>query len=98
MILSLFTALLACNPQDGGECSYADYEGTCTVEEDGSMTFSSIIDGEEMTFSGNDAGDLEIGEVVDCTLSYITEGTCSPCVMDTGDCGDEVYDFMASLH
>ena len=54
MSVTLFTLLMACDNKDGGPCTYDDYIGTCKREEDSSITFTGEIEGETVTFSGND--------------------------------------------
>ena len=98
-------SLLACGPKtttntapiEGGSCTYDDYPGTCIYEEDGSVTFVGTISGEEVSFSRNDIysvpeqGEPTIGTEIPCTISYITQGTCTPCLLDVGSCGTEAF-------
>ena len=95
-MLSLCIFLLSgCLPESGGDCSYDDYTGTCTLEENGSLTFTGSIDGSNVTIQeieGYDALDeLEVGESIECTFSFISEGTCSPCSIDVGSCSGDAY-------
>ena len=100
LIFGLFNLFIACNPfhQEGGECFYDRYEGTCEIVDDLSATFTGEIDGEVVTLSVELYDDYEAGESIACTLSYITEGTCSPCMLDIGDCGDDAWDYLESIH
>ena len=90
--LLLFTG---CLPDSGGDCSYDDYTGNCTFEEDGSITFTGAIDGNNVTISDNEGYDsvneIEVGESTECTISFISEGTCSPCSIDVGNCSGDAY-------
>lgn len=85
-------ACAACNGVDGGPCSYDEVDGTCTGDSDGTFTFSGTEDGQAVSYAGNTASDpLDEGESVDCTLSRITSGTCTPCILDLGECGSEAF-------
>ncbi len=92
--LSLFL-LTSCLPDSGGDCSYDDYTGTCTMEDDGSLTFTGNIDGNTVTIVDNEGyesfDELEVDESMQCTISFISEGTCSPCSIDVGSCSGDAY-------
>lgn len=98
--ISLFLSILLTGCEwekniDGGPCTYDDFPGTCTGEGDGLFTFEGDINGAATTLSGNtldDADALPSGESVSCTLSVETDGTCTPCLFDIGQCGDEAWD------
>ena len=81
----------------GGDCSYEDYPGTCVYDDAGHFTFSGNVEGKEVSFEGNSyTPGLEeqapaAGSSVGCTLSYITQGTCTPCVFDIGECGSDAF-------
>ena len=95
MPYALLIVLFGCQRQDGGSCSYDDYTGTCTLEADGSVTFTGNIDGNSVTIPDNDiypsTDDLVTGDSLECTLSFIYEGTCSPCSLDIGECSGNAY-------
>ena len=89
---------------EGGACEYDDYPGVCRVESDGSLTYSGDIGGEAATLAGNSA-DLPSGQTapsegtsLDCTISYITTGTCTPCLLDIGSCGSEAFAYIENLN
>ena len=82
---------------DGGPCEYDDFIGTCTVEEDLSVTFTGNIQGEDVSLVGNIASGYSAGDSVDCTISYITEGTCTPCTLSIGECGSEAFAYIENL-
>ena len=96
MFITILTLLIACDNKDGGPCTYNDYVGTCTREEDSSITFTGEIEGETVTFTGNDGWNIEEGASAECTISYITEGTCTPCLLDLGDCGSEAFSYIGN--
>ena len=81
----------------GGPCEYDDYLGKCTVEEDLSVTFTGNIQGEDVYLVGNTASGYSAGDSVDCTISYITEGTCTPCILSIGECGSEAFAYIENL-
>ena len=82
---------------EGGNCSYDEYEGTCTYEIGGVFTFTGTINGEEVSYAGNpytlgpNENEPASGTSVDCVLSYINTGTCTPCMIDIGECGSEAF-------
>ena len=76
---------------EGGSCEYNDYLGKCTVEDDLSVTFTGNIQGEDVYLVGNTASGYSAGDSVDCTISYITAGTCTPCILSIGECGSEAF-------
>jgi len=82
---------------EGGPCEYDDYLGKCTVEEDLSVTFTGNIQGEDVYLVGNTASGYSAGDSVDCTISYITEGTCTPCILSIGECGSEAFAYIENL-
>ena len=81
----------------GGPCEYNDYPGSCQVEEDLSVTYTGTIEGEVVTLQGNVGNGVSAGDTLDCTLSYITEGTCTPCVLDVGECGSDAFGHLQNL-
>jgi len=95
MPYALLTLFFGCKPQDGGSCSYDDYSGTCSIEEDGSITFIGNIDGNSVMIPDNNiyesTDELENVESLECTISFIYEGTCSPCFLDIGECSGNAY-------
>ena len=68
----------------GGQCVYEDFDGTCTIEEDGEATFSGVVKDEEFSYtnayttSSEDGTEPEVGTNVDCTINVMTQGTCTP--------------------
>lgn len=82
---------------EGGPCEYDDYLGKCTVEEDLSITFTGNIEGEDVYLVGNSATGYSAGDSVDCTISYITAGTCTPCILSIGECGSEAFAYIENL-
>ena len=81
----------------GGPCEYNDYEGKCTVEEDLSVTFTGTIEGEDVYLAGNTATGVTAGDSIECTISYITLGTCTPCLLSIGECGSEAFAYIENL-
>ena len=81
----------------GGPCEYDDFIGKCTVEDDLSVTFTGNIQGEDVYLVGNTASGYSAGDSVDCTISYITEGTCTPCLLSIGECGSEAFAYIQNL-
>ena len=85
---------------DDQGCTYKDYIGTCTYETGGFFTYTGIVEGTEVSFEGNPytlgPADNEpaAGSSVECTLSYMTTGTCTPCLIDIGACGSEAFSGM----
>ena len=82
----------------GGPCEYNDYEGKCTVEEDLSVTFTGTIEGDDVYLPGNTATGVSAGDSVECTISYITLGTCTPCILSIGECGSEAFAYIENLN
>ena len=82
---------------EGGGCTYDEYEGTCTYEDAAFFTFTGTINGEEVSYAGNpytlgpEENEPAAGSSVDCVLSYINTGTCTPCLIDIGECGSEAF-------
>ena len=81
----------------GGPCEYDDFIGKCTVEDDLSVTFTGNIQGEDVYLVGNTASGYSAGDSVDCTISYITDGTCTPCLLSIGECGSEAFAYIENL-
>ena len=88
-----FISLVGCDNDKG--CEYTAYEGTCYGEADGTFSFEGSVDGETITLVGN-GGDSELaeGESAACALEIIQAGTgtCTPCLLDLGECGDGAWD------
>ena len=82
---------------EGGPCEYDDYLGKCTVEDDLSVTFTGNIQGEDVYLVGNTASGYSSGDSLECTISYITEGTCTPCLLSIGECGSEAFAYIENL-
>lgn len=80
---------------DGGDCTYDSYPGTCTGEGEGLFTYAGDVNGEAVSAAGNPLSSLEslgADETTACTLQFITTGSCTPCLLDIGSCGDEAWD------
>lgn len=86
---------------DGGRCTYEDYPSVCVYEGNGNATLVGTINGEDVSFAGNtisfdpNHSEPAIGAEIPCTISYITQGTCTPCLLDVGSCGTEAFDRFA---
>ena len=102
ILLALALTLGACGgggddtptPTTAGGCTYDEYPGTCTGTGDGEFTYTGDVEGTTVTYTGNELAsgtELADGASTDCTLSYITGGTCTPCLVDIGDCGSEAF-------
>ena len=89
----LISSQISC---EGGDCQYDDLVGTCSYSSADRFDFTFVIDGEEVTYTDNayfeDEQPLAEGESIECTLSFITDGTCTPCLFDIGECGSDAYD------
>ncbi len=82
----------------GGACEYNDYVGKCAVEEDLSVTFTGTIEGVDVSLPDNTATGLTVGDSLECTISYITVGTCTPCILSLGECGSEAFAYIDNLN
>ena len=82
---------------DGGPCEYDDYIGKCTVEDDLSVTYTGNIQGEDVYLVGNTASGYSAGDSVECTISYITTGACTPCILNIGECGSDAFAYIENL-
>ena len=86
---------------EGSDCVYKEYEGTCIYESDGVFTYTGTIEGEEVSFEntpytlGPEDNEPATGTSVVCVLSYITNGTCTPCLINIGECGTEPFAGMS---
>jgi hypothetical protein len=82
----------------GGPCTYDEYPGTCTVtgadaEGNSLFTFEGSVNGERVGLADNAANEPKAtGTTSDCTLKFITTGTCTPCLLSIGSCGKEAWD------
>lgn len=98
VVLVLVTASADAQTKVGSTCEYSEYPGTCTVtsvDPDGTVhfTYEGAIDGEAVTLAENTAiSGGAVGTQVDCTLQFITQGTCTPCVISIGSCGTEAWE------
>lgn len=98
MIAILFISTSACaQTKVGGTCDYDEFPGECTVTQvdpEGTVnfTYEGEVEGDAIVLSEN-TGTIEgpVGTVVDCTLQFITEGTCTPCLFSVGSCGQEAW-------
>ncbi len=97
--LGAFTGF-ACVPGSGG-CTYDDYAGTCTGEGEGLFVFEGTIGGEVVTLPGNTLNAVEtplaVGETRACKLMDAKTGTCTPCLFDIGEAGQEAWERCATL-
>jgi hypothetical protein len=86
---------IAASCTGGGPCVYDVYVGLCTGTGGNQFTYEGEVGGEEVTLTGNSLGVLTLdeGEFVECEIGWIEEGTCTPCTIDIGSCGDEAWDF-----
>lgn len=87
----------------GGPCTYDDSPGVCTatgVNTEGKtlFTFEGTVSGERVSLADNEANEaMTVGTTTDCSLRFITSGTCTPCLFSIGSCGKEAWDaFRAS--
>ncbi len=85
----------------GGACKYEEFAGTCAAEpatEGAKPTavFTGEVRGEQVSLPGNPAmNDGPLPADGACKLAFITQGTCSPCVIQDGlACGDPAMDLM----
>lgn len=105
-MVSLIIFLLACGsketntstlPTDGGSCTYEEYSGVCIYQGSGIVTFTGSVNGEDVSFEGNEISlgpeenEPAVGTEIPCTISYITQGTCTPCLLDIGSCGSQAF-------
>lgn len=91
------TAIDTADDVVGGSCEYNDYLGKCAVEEDLSVTFTGNIEGIDVNLPGNTATGVTVGDSLECTISYITVGTCTPCILSLGECGSEAFAYIENL-
>ncbi len=98
MVSILLISTTACaQTKVGGPCDYDEFPGSCTVTQvdpDGTVRFAyeGSVEGDAVVLREN-TGTIEgpVGTVVDCTLEFITEGTCTPCLLSVGSCGQEAW-------
>lgn len=81
----------------GGPCSYAHQKGTCEITAGGTFTFRGVVDGKSVTLAGNPLGEVDrsskIGSSAPCTIDFMTEGTCTPCLFSNGgSCGQAAWE------
>ena len=79
----------------GGNCGYVDNPGTCTGTADNTFTFEGTINGETVVNTGNilyNPDTLAEGESIPCNFSWAVSGSCTPCLFDIGECGEEAWD------
>lgn len=82
----------------GGPCTYKSFTGTCRLTDasaDGKFNFDfrGTVDAKEV-FLKNNKTMLKIAPGVDmpCELKFITSGTCTPCLLSMGECGEEAWE------
>jgi hypothetical protein len=81
------------DPEAGGECTYAKHRGVCVVTANATFTFQGSVEGVNVLLPGNllvTAGKPPpVGTSTPCTLDFLTEGICSPCMFSNGgSCGE----------
>ena len=85
------------HPLVGGPCTYDDFPGTCTatsVDGEGRthFTFRGTVRGKKLILKDNKATEpFAVGTSTDCSLKFITSGTCTPCLLSIGECGKEGF-------
>ena len=94
----------------GGNCEYTTFPGKCTVTgtgEPATFTFDGPVAGQNVKLEGNEVAPgtkasfakVEVGVSQPCTLEFITKGTCTPCLLSTGNCGQAAWAlFRAQPH
>ena len=87
----------------GGSCGYEYHPGTCTRTGENAFSFEGIIDGQVVLYSDNQLAEpdsMEEGESTDCSLMWMSRGTCAPCMFSLGHmtaytsfggCGEEAW-------
>jgi hypothetical protein len=87
----------------GGGCEYRKYEGKCMVTGLGdkpTFTFEGMVEGTAVKAEGNEVeapnrqsfSKVQVGASADCTLEFISRGTCTPCMLSHGSCGKAAWD------
>ena len=74
----------------GGSCGYEYYLGTCTRTGENAFSFEGIIDDQVVLYSDNQLAEpdsMEEGESTDCSLMWMSHGTCTPCMFSLGHMG-----------
>ena len=90
------------HPFVGGPCTYDEFPGSCTatsVDGEGrtQFTFKGTVKGKKLVLKENKAAEpFAIRTRVDCTLRFITSGTCTPCLLSIGECGREGFEALGS--
>ena len=81
---------------DVGACGdYQALEGICTGTGENTFSFEGVINGESVVNTGNtlyESETLAEGESVPCGFLWATAGSCTPCLFDIGECGQEAWD------
>jgi hypothetical protein len=86
----------------GGPCTYDEFPGTCTamsVDAEGKahFTFTGTVRGKKLVLKDNKTSEpLAVGASIDCTLKFITSGTCTPCLLSIGECGREGFEALST--
>ena len=96
MVFAGFWAMPACT----GGCTYDEFVGTCTGEGGGLFTFEGMVQGEEVTLTGNglnEANALPAGESQSCKFMDASAGGCSPCLFDIGGPGDAAWELCGKI-
>jgi hypothetical protein len=80
----------------GGACAYAKQKGLCEITAGGTFTFKGVVDGASVTLPGNPLGPTDkspaVGTSLPCTIEFITQGTCTPCMFSLGACGQNAWE------
>ena len=89
----------------GGNCEYTTFPGKCTVTgtgEPATFTFDGPVAGQNVKLEGNEVAPgtkesfakVEVGVPQPCTLEFISKGTCTPCLLSTGNCGQAAWELF----
>jgi len=89
----------------GGACEYSKFPGTCTVTATGepaTFRYEGTVAGKNVTLEGNEVdrtggtsfAKVDVGASQPCTLEFITKGTCTPCLLSVGSCGQAAWDLF----
>jgi len=92
LLLIVLILISSCTNLVGGPCKYETIDGECLKLEDDLFSFTPLqpLDLDEHTFSIYNLyyqefhleSELAEGEVISCSVSVITEGTCTPWLVE----------------
>jgi hypothetical protein len=85
----------------GGPCAYEEFGGYCTVSgKDAAgkhlFTFVGVVHDEDVNLEKNtmmEGMSMKKGSMP-CKLEFIRKGTCTPCVLSIGECGEQAWDLF----